>query len=777
MAILIQDTKAAREVRYYSIDEARVKWKLLSQRARRWFIFACFAFFISPIGTMVCVCMCLFYLGQIWNLFFRNTYYMRQYMALFQPQTAEKVISIIGYRVYDNEVDGHLAIIKSGNLDSLKDIQDKMERITTNRPRWVGLDEKTAKTHIALIGTTGAGKTECVRSITDDLMKMGAGIFFNDGKADVKLILEILAQAKENGRETSVRILNLIKAEKLSESNTFNFIANMHPMKLAGFLANLAFKGGDSGDGSHAHFQNRGKTLLAPTVYSLWLRKQLANEPFDLSTIQLTMQFLPFCLHFVAFYCMCRDIDNIIKDNEDIMAMIEKDKSIIITKTDYFNNIEKLKTKLIASPNEKVNVDKWLGFDSKIALDCYTQVFQPISSYIGSVWNVAVNFLNCVAVEIYHEIKSDDNVTKVFFDKNLNEKNVISFSDIQARFNELKSDVIAIINNNTASNNGNSNLKLELAYTDEAYKKEIEDGYAPNNKSSTVSKTIVEAFMPNNSLEKPSNDAIQQHAYAQQQWDALFSTLTPYAHIFSQPHSEIELTSLFRDNQILYVLLPPLELSKDQVSILGKILIASIKDYASSALGGEVLTAHKTISAIKKDKETPKPFTLIVLDEYGSYPVDDLDTILAQVRSINFSVILGIQDMASLKAGGTNDTSKERALANTTKFFFKLKDRTSIEWADTMINEEVVEDPTYKRDAVGDLVTNTEVNIKKEKIVSIRKTLEADNGFCVMLLGGQTDRAIWLQTFYRGGKTVPSMLKHFEPVNGLTNELYLKYIA
>ena len=196
----------------------------------------------------------------------------------------------------------------------------------------------------------------------------------------------------------------------------------MHPMKLAGFLANLAFKGGDSGDGSHAHFQNRGKTLLAPTVYSLWLRKQLANEPFDLSTIQLTMQFLPFCLHFVAFYCMCRDIDNIIKENEDIMAMIEKDKSIIITKTDYFNNIEKLKTKLIASPNEKVNVDKWLGFDSKIALDCYTQVFQPISSYIGSVWNVAVNFLNCVAVEIYHEIKSDDNVTKVFFDKNLNEK-------------------------------------------------------------------------------------------------------------------------------------------------------------------------------------------------------------------------------------------------------------------------------------------------------------------------------------------------------------------
>lgn len=137
--------------------------------------------------------------------------------------------------------------------------------------------------------------------------------------------------------------------------------------------------------------------------------------------------------------------------------------------------------------------------------------------------------------------------------------------------------------------------------------------------------------------------------------------------------------------------------------------------------------------------------------------------------------MLGIQDIASLKAGGTNDTSKERALANTTKIFFKLKDKASIEWADAMISEEVVEDPTYKRDAVGDLVTNTEVNIKKEKIIAIRKIQEADNGFCVMFLGGQNDRAIWLQTFYRGGKTVPTMLKHFEPVNGLSNELYLKY--
>lgn len=83
-----------------------------------------------------------------------------------------------------------------------------------NKLRHIGIDMDLAKTHMVLVGKTGAGKTEALRSIMDDIMKIGGGIVFNDGKSDVKMLDEILAQAKSNYRETSVRVLNFLKAEK-----------------------------------------------------------------------------------------------------------------------------------------------------------------------------------------------------------------------------------------------------------------------------------------------------------------------------------------------------------------------------------------------------------------------------------------------------------------------------------------------------------------------------------------------------------------------------------
>ena len=352
MAIVIQESKTAREVRYYAIDEARSKWKAMRESANKAFIMAFFLFWISPLFCLMAVFYFIFKVLQIWQLFFRNTYYMRQYMAIFQPQTAEKVVSIIGYRVYEDEVDGHLAIIKSGNDKSLADLQEKMERIQMNKPRWVGVDEKMAKTHIALVGKTGAGKTEFVRSAMHNIMQFGGGILFNDGKSDAGMLTEILAQAKENNRETSVRVLNFLKAEKLAESNTFNFIGNMHPMRLGGFLADLAFSN-DASDGNAAHFKGRGKVLARVVIYALWLRKQLVNEPFDAMKIQSSIQFLPLCIQYIIFYGICRDLNEIIGNNAMVSNIINSDKSLIIQPTDYFDNVEKLVTKIIDTPDGK----------------------------------------------------------------------------------------------------------------------------------------------------------------------------------------------------------------------------------------------------------------------------------------------------------------------------------------------------------------------------------------------------------------------------------------
>ena len=83
MAILIQESKTAREVRYYGIDEARTKWKQKRESDKKMFIMTLIMFWISPIACLTFLFLFFVRVGEIWHLFFRNTYYMRQYMALF----------------------------------------------------------------------------------------------------------------------------------------------------------------------------------------------------------------------------------------------------------------------------------------------------------------------------------------------------------------------------------------------------------------------------------------------------------------------------------------------------------------------------------------------------------------------------------------------------------------------------------------------------------------------------------------------------------------------
>lgn len=225
-----------------------------------------------------------------------------------------------------------------------------------------------------------------------------------------------------------------------------------------------------------------------------------------------------------------------------------------------------------------------------------------------------------------------------------------------------------------------------------------------------------------------------------------------YKHVFGQTNSEIKPDKLIKDNKFLYVLLPPLEQAPAQIEILGKILIMTIREVTALALGGDTVSIHKTLINIKKDKLTPKPFTLVVLDEYGAYPVDGIDTLLAQVRSYNISLFLGIQDYASLKAGGDNQTSQERALANTGKWLFQTEDKTGIEWIESMIPENLVMERKFQKDAHNNLVETTDVEISREKYFNPSLLRDFRSGFSVILSGGDDTGITFMQSFYRGGK-------------------------
>ena len=745
-AILLQTTKITRSVRYLGLEESRLRFKKVYTKSRGLFWLSFWLGIFSPFFALFFLTLAFLKIGkELFDTFFKNEQYIRQYNAIFQPQTADKVVSVIGYRVYDEELDGHLSIIKKGDVASLGQKQKAMENLS-NKHRWIGLDSKLAKTHICLVGKTGAGKTECLRSIMDDIMKCGGGIFFNDGKSDTKMLTEIFLQAKNNYRETSVRVLNFLKAEKSAESNTFNFFNNQHPVKLVEFLANLAFKEG--GDGNAAYFQNRGKALLLPIATALYVRNNMLNEGLDSEKLRDSMQVLNAGLIYIVFYCMCRDLNE------------------IITKTNFFDNIEKILKKIINEPTARIPIEKALGLECAFLKDCYTGVFGTLQSYLSNVWNRYTPLLEVIALIVYAKGKEGN---KDFYRLNPSFDNIYSFFEIKVFYNQIKTA-------QAESGNGEGELsddKIKAYVEKYGYDLSARDRTSEDAqvfKPSIVKETLKEAFGKDKGVEKPPADAIQQHAYAQQQWEQLFNVFTAYKHILAQPKSEIDPIQVVADNQILYTLLPPLELSKSQVEILGKIVIMTIKNFAGIALGGEYIGIHETIKNIAKDKMTPKPFTLINLDEYGAYPVGDIDTILAQVRSLNMSVVLGIQDFVSLKTSGSDETAQKRALANTTKIIFKVADRDVIEWLEAMVSEQEVEKSEFKRDAEGELVLDTSTRLEKEKIVPIKKVQDADNGFCLLLLGAESDRAVWCHTFFRGGSSGNVKLIHTQNITGLRQQ-------
>lgn len=751
--IKLEESKIVRSVRYYGLEESRHRFVKFERAAKMYFFLGIISLFFSPFLSVFFVFLLILKTNkEILSVFFRNENYIRRYYSILQPQTAKNVISTIGYRIYEEEVDSHISLIKMKDTKALMAKQTKMLK-PNSIERHVGIDKKAATTHVALVGKTGAGKTECIRSVSDDVMKFGGGIVFNDGKSDTKMLNEVMVQAKENYRETSVQVMNLLKPEKSSESNTFNFINNQHPVKLVEFLGNLAFK--EQSDGNTAHFQNRGKALLLPAVSASYLRNQILNEGIDSEIISSNMQIINLTLIYITFYCMCRDIDYIIENNKEVKKIIES-KKIVSIKSEYFENIEKLIACVIQEPTSKSKIEKKLNIEYTFIKESYNNVFKIISTYMNDIWSRFSPMLEASSFATYAIGK---NGKKEFYTISPNVNNIYTQGEIKEFYNTIRE----IFSKKTPAQG-------DIEDAEEMRKKTevneiIKNAIIKFRGKKSIFKDLSTCFASDkSSLEKVPSDAMQQHAYAQQQWTSLFNVFTAYKHVFAQTKSEIDPVDLIKDNKILYILLPPLELSKSQVEILGKIIISTIKNFAGYSLGGEHISLHKTIKKISIDKMTPKPFTLVNLDEYGAYPVPDLDTLLAQARSLNIGFFLGIQDFVSLKASGTDETSQKRALGNTSKIFFKIADEDVIKWADSMINEQTVESPEYQRDASGELTIDTKVTIKKEKLIDIRATQDFDDGFCLMMLGAENDRALYVQTFYHGGKSGNVRINHLQPI-------------
>lgn len=704
-----------------------------------------FLFLISPLfGFFFLFYALITFYNDIYMQIFMKRRLFERYYSFFSPALDASSLAIVGYRVEWDEIEEHIAMISGEDekvrLEKMRLKQAEM-MLEKNRERWVGFGKSTLTTHIIMNGKTGSGKTEGIRSIMDSSMRSGGGIGMNDGKSDEKMLVEIGTQAKANNRETSLRVLNYLKGEKLAESNTLNPIAMMHPIRSVEFLGSLVEKGG--GDGTQQYFFNRGKVLLSAPISALSIRRELTGEPFDFDRVMEFRNIKAFVVMELMFYCMCRDLNAIIANNKTLVSRLNAFRSTFSDVN--LKHLHSLVDYVTQNPLERSLVERELNFPYRTIKEIYSNTYLLLKNYLDGVWNQYNDALDSVGKILYIMGKNDK---KVFFSTD-KRQSVIGFESFRRDYYNVLKETIE---------NVTSDEKLK-----NVIKSGIQHGLLPSDFPKAKDALLRKKAQGGN-IEDIPDDAVQQHAYASQQWDELSKVFTQYKHIFGQTRSEINPNRLMLDNKILYVLIPVLELSDDFIQILGKMTVMLIREVAAIALAGEKISIHNTIKRIMKDQVTPKPFSLEVLDEYNSYPINNIDKLLMQLRSLNVSMVLGIQNFAGLKAGGDNQTSQENALGNATKWFTKTEDETAIKWIREMIGEDTVLKTEFQVDSLNNVIDTANAKVESVKVFKAEKIRDFESGFSIILAGSNKNKIIPMQSFYRGGKSETIHIKRFTPL-------------
>lgn len=166
----------------------------------------------------------------------------------------------------------------------------------------------------------------------------------------------------------------------------------------------------------------------------------------------------------------------------------------------------------------------------------------------------------------------------------------------------------------------------------------------------------------------------EQHGFITMQLTRVFTSLADtYGHILRTNLAEVDLRDVVLNRRILVVLLPALEKSPDELSNLGKVIIASLKAMMAAGLGEGVEGSYRDIVQ-KKPTNAPTPF-MCILDEYGYYAVKGFAIVPAQARSLGFCAIFAGQDLPAFQKASKEEAASIGANTNI-KICMKLEDPT-----------------------------------------------------------------------------------------------------
>jgi intracellular multiplication protein IcmO len=171
---------------------------------------------------------------------------------------------------------------------------------------------------------------------------------------------------------------------------------------------------------------------------------------------------------------------------------------------------------------------------------------------------------------------------------------------------------------------------------------------------------------------KQGSQVLEQHGFITMQLTRVFGSLADtYGHIIRTNLAEVDLKDVVLNRRVLVVLLPALEKSPDELSNLGKVIIASLKAMMAAGLGESVEGTYKEVVS-RKPTNAATPY-MCILDEYGYYAVKGFAVVPAQARSLGFSVIFAGQDLPAFQKASKEEAASIGANTNI-KICMKLED-------------------------------------------------------------------------------------------------------
>ncbi len=153
----------------------------------------------------------------------------------------------------------------------------------------IWLSDDDLRKHMLILGSTGSGKSEALKSIFYNALNWSSGFFIADGKADNKLPTDVYTMVRSNGRDADMLVLNFLLAGKTPEqvrlsrtrrSNKLNPFPSADADTIIQMGANLLPRV----EGDSKNWQEKALNLWRATVVALCYKRDTQGIELSVAT-------------------------------------------------------------------------------------------------------------------------------------------------------------------------------------------------------------------------------------------------------------------------------------------------------------------------------------------------------------------------------------------------------------------------------------------------------------------------------------------------------------